>query len=123
MAYLTGTISLNVYTDTTQTEFPQENLAQITKSFQSVVVTGASSPLFALAALGSQAVDLNGAGTVTGAYICSSATDINVNINGLGNILFHSGVPAYLPATITSMTITNASSTTATYVTVMLIAG
>lgn len=121
MAFLTGSMNIQVYTDASQTNFPtllsiNEGPAWTNNSIVSVQTTTIN-----IAASGSQAITLNGLSTVKRMYLLSDSQNVNVNINGLGNILFQAGDPAYMPATVTSLTITNTSSSIATNVTVALI--
>ena len=119
--FLTGKITLNAYTDSAETASPLENLPLITKEFTADDLVGAQPTVLSLAAGASQVISLNGIGAVKGLYLFSDGEDVNVNMNALGNLLFSSGYPAFLPATITTLTITNASATTATNVTLTLL--
>lgn len=122
MAFLTGSISLQVYTDTAQTNFPTQYALNETMTWTSSSVLSAQNTVVVLAGSGSQTINLNGlTSTVKRISVFSDTSNINVNINGLGNILFQSGEPSYMPATITSLVITNSSSSVATTVTVALI--
>lgn len=123
MPFLTGTIELQMYTDSAQTEFPKELFPSVSKDFTNNSVTEAQTTIISLAANGgTQVVALNGVATVKGAYFYSNATDLVVNINGLGNMTFQAQTPGFIPATITSLTLTNNDVTNATTVTVVLIA-
>jgi hypothetical protein len=123
MAYLVGSMNIQVYTDSSQTNFPQQVVLNETPSWNDNSVTGVQPTIISLAASGSQTINLNGLTGVTGFYIYSSTANVNVNLNSLGNVLYKYGVPGFVPATVTSMVITNTSSTMATTVTVALIQG
>lgn len=123
MAYAIGTISLQVYTDTSDTVFPQLSVPNFSATFKDSTVTGVQPLYINLTASGSQTINLNGIGTPTKFYFYSDATDVNVNINGLGNILFKAMVPGFVPCQISSLVLTNSSSSTATNVTLVLVAG
>jgi hypothetical protein len=119
--FLNGKITLNVYSDASQTAFPLENIPLLTKEFTNSALVGVQPTVFALAGAATQTISLNGVGTVKRLYVYSDAQNINVNINSLGNILFQAGEPAYLPATVTTLIITNAHATISTNVTVILL--
>lgn len=123
MGYLVGSLSLQVYSDTNQTNFPQQVVLNETPSWSSSAITGCQPTIVSIAASGSQTISFNGLSGVTGFYFYSSATAVNVNMNGLGNIQFAAATPGFIPATVTSMVLANTSSTTATTVTVALIVG
>lgn len=122
MAYLVANVKLKAYTDTNQTEFPEQLVSNIEKEFTSSSVTEVQSLTISLAALGTQAITLNGVATVKRWYIYSSATDVTVEINGLSALTVQAAEPGYIPITLTSLTVNNASASTATTVTVVLIA-
>jgi hypothetical protein len=119
--FLTGKITLNVYQDSAQTPAPLLNIPSVAQAFQSSVVTGVQTSTVSVAASGTQAITLNGVGTVTGVFLYSDTSNVNVNINGLGNMVLHSGVPGFMPLTVSSLSINNASAA-ATNVTVILLA-
>lgn len=123
MAYVTGTISIEAYTDTADTVFPQLQLPNLTQTFKDSTVSGIQPLFINIAASGSQTINLNGVGTPTKLYFYSDTTDCNLNFNGLGNILFKAQVPGFIPAQISSLVVTNSSSSVATNVTLVLIAG
>lgn len=121
--YISGKIELQAYTDSAQTEFPKELVPSIEKEFANTAATEIQCTTLTLAGAASQAISLNGVGSITKIYLYSDATDLNVNINGLGNILYSAQVPGLMPLSVTSLTITNAHATTSTTVTLVLIAG
>lgn len=121
MAFCKGKLTLNYYNDSSDTEFPQVNVPLIDREFKAEDTQGVQTTVVSIAASASQTINLNGLTTAVGIYLFSSAADINVNMNGLGNILFAYNRPCYFPATITSLVITNTSATLATTVEVVLI--
>jgi hypothetical protein len=123
MAFLVGSMSIEVYTDPAQTNFPQQIIMNQAPTWTDNNVSQVQTSTIVLAASGSQVINLNGITGITGFYIYSSATAINVNLNGLGNIQYQFGVPGYVPASVTAMTITNTSSSVPTTVTISLIVG
>lgn len=120
MAFLTGNIELQIYTDSQQTEFPSELIPSISKTFEDTSVTGVQPLVFSLAASGTQAINLNGL-AVSRVYLHSASTALNVNFNGLGTVSYEAGIPGFMPITVTSLSVTNSSSSTATTVTVILV--
>lgn len=123
MAYLTGSITLKLYTDSAQTEFPQELIPSMLKSFQNTSVDSAQTTFISLAASGSQAINLNGTSNIQGMYVYSDSQDVTLAINGLSAITYKAGQAGFMPMVVTSLTVANSSSTTATNVTVILISG
>lgn len=121
MGFMTGTIAINFYDDSADTEFPLVNAPQISRNFKSTSALEVQTTIIVLPASGSQAISLNGLDTVTGIYIFSNATSINMNMNGLGNITIGANRPGYLPASISSCILTNTSSTTDTTVEITLV--
>lgn len=123
MSFLTGSLNLDVYTDTAQTEFPNENLVKIFKEFSSSVITEAQITSISLAASGSQAISFNGVGTVKRFYLYSDAAALTLTINGSATTFtYEAGMPGYIPIQLSSLTIVNASSSVATTVTLAMIA-
>jgi hypothetical protein len=122
LAFLTGTIQFKAYIDSAETEFPQELVSDIKKEFENDAITEVQSTTISLAAGGSQSITLNGVSPVKRWYLYSSSTALTIDVNGLGNMTFQAGEPGYIPITLTSLSITNASGTTATTVTLILIA-
>ena len=120
MGFLTGTVEVNFYNDSTDTEFPLVNVPNIRRTFKSSDALEVQTTVVSLAASGSQVISLNGLDTVNCLYLFSTAADILVNINALGNISMAFNRPAIMPASITSLTITNASATDATTVEILL---
>lgn len=118
---LVGSIGLQVYTDSSQTNNPQLLMPSITQSWTSSTVTGVQTETVSLAALGAVTVNLNGLTSVKGLFIYSDTTNVSVNINSVGNITCNASIPGFIPFTVTSLVITNASATTATNVTYSLI--
>lgn len=108
MGFLTGQLVINVYDDVSDTNFPLINIPLINRIWKNGTVTQQQFAKYALVASGSISVNVNNTAP-TRMYLYSDEADINVNINGLGNLLFTSGEPAYLPATVTSLVITNTS--------------
>lgn len=123
MAFLQGTISLEVYSDVQQTEFPKELIPQIAKDFQDLTITGAQVSQIPLAASGSVTVNFNSIGTVKRWYLYSDTTDLNVNMNGLGDVTYETGIPGFVPIQLSSLVLTNASATTATTAFLVLVTG
>jgi hypothetical protein len=123
VAFLTGQLIFKVYTDSAQTDFPQELFPGITKSFSDTTVTGLESLYESLAASGSVTINLNSLSNITGVYLYSDSTDINVAINGGSAITYKASIPGYMPLVITSLTLTNSSSTTATNISLVLVKG
>ncbi len=122
MAFLVGSMSIQVYTDAAQTNFPTLFSINEGPSWTNSAILSVQTTTIALAGAGTQTINLNGlTASVKRMYLFSDAQNINVNINGLGNILFQAGDPCYMPATVTSLVITNANATLATNVTVSLI--
>jgi hypothetical protein len=120
--FLEGSVQLKVYADAEQTQFPQELLPSYLNKW-SAEPSGVQTIVVSVPASGSQSINLNGLSNVTGVMIFSDAYDINVNINSLGNILYKAGVPGFMPLVVTSLSVTNTSSTYATNVTVAIISG
>lgn len=123
MAFLTGTINLNVYTDANQTQFPQLNLPNFAASWTNNAVTGVQPLYLNIAANGTQVINLNGLTSVTQFYIYSDNANLNLTLNGTSGFSVKFGVPGYVPIAVTSMTIANASGASATNVTLILIQG
>lgn len=123
MAFLTGKVKLLAYKDSAETEFPKQKIVDEDFDFEDLTVTAAQPCYVALAALGSVTISFTGLGTVNTAYIISDSQNITVNLNGLGNLTLRAGIPCLIPATLTSMVVTNASASTATNVEVVLISG
>ena len=123
MGFLTGNVSVLVYKDSAQTEFPQQKIVDIDQAMTDDSVAEAQVLYIALAASGAQTVNLNGVSSVEKLFIYSDTTDLNVNINGLGDIPYKAGTPGIMPLSVSSLVITNASSSLATTATVALISG
>jgi hypothetical protein len=121
--YLEGKIEFLVYRDTAQTEFPQKKVTELSEIFNSTSVDESQVLDISLAALGSQTINFNGVGTTNYIYIYSDTTDINVNFNALGNILFKAQIPSHLGIEATSCVITNSSASTATNVYIAMVTG
>lgn len=119
--FLSGTLELQIYNDASQTDFPTVLVPQIKRTFSDTSTAEAQLTVINIAASGSQAITLNGVDTVTRMYLYSSSADIQVNINALGNITMKYGEPCYAPFTVSSLTITNTSSSVATTVEILLI--
>lgn len=119
--YLSGKVEVQIYNDSAQTDFPSVLVPKITREFSDNSSAEAQLTVISLAASGSQTIQLNGVDTVTRMYLYSSSADIQVNINSLGNINMKYGEPCFAPFTVSSLTITNTSSTVATTVEVLLI--
>lgn len=122
MAFLTGTIAFKAYTDSAQTEFPQELVSDLSKDFANSALTGVESSTFSIAALGTQTINFNSVSSVKRFYIYSNTADITVNMNSLGNITCKAGIPGLVPFTVTTLIIGNSSASLATTVTVILFA-
>lgn len=122
MAFLLGTIDFKVYTDSSQTDFPTELVPQISKEFANSTVTEIQSTTITLVGAASQVISFNGVGTVKRWYLYSSATDLTVNPNAIGNLTFQAQEPGFCPITLSSLTITNASPSVDTIVTLVMIA-
>lgn len=123
MAFLTGTITVQVYSDTQQTEFPKELIPQISKDFQDLTITGAQVSQIPLAASGTVTVNFNSIGTIKRWYLLSDTTDLSVNMNGLGNVTYEAGIPGFTPIQLSSLVLTNSSSSLATTAFLVLITG
>lgn len=121
--FLEGKIELLVYRDAAQTEFPVKKVVDVSESFVNNSADEAQSTSISLAASGSQVLNFNTVGTTNYVYIYSDTADINVNINGLGNILFKAQIPSLIGAEITSLTVINSSALVATTVSVSLVTG
>lgn len=121
MPFLNVTLDIEIYTDSAQTEFPQELVPHIVKEFEDTAVTQIQATTVSIAANGSQTINLNGLTSVKRFYLFSDTTALNVNMNGLGNITYQAQEAGYCPLNITSLVLGNASSTTATTATVILI--
>lgn len=123
MAFLNGLISFRVYSDSSETEFPQELIPSISKEFENSEITEIQATTVVLAAAGSQTISFNSVGTVKRWYLYSSAADLTLNVNGLGSsITYQSMEPGYIPMTLSSLVITNASASVSTTVTLVMIA-
>lgn len=122
MAFLEANITLKVYTDSEQTEFPEELVTDISKSYINSDVTELQSTTIVLAGAGSQAITLNGVATVKRWYILSSITALSLVINGATAVTLQAAEPGYIPITLTSLTITNADPSVSTTVTFIPIA-
>lgn len=120
MAFLTGKIELLVYTDEAQTEFPMEKIPNISKEFEGLDIDGVMPFVTSLAASGTQTLNFNGL-SVKKIYIHSNLQNISVNINGLGAITYEAEIPGFMPLAVSSLVITNLSSTDPTTVTVIAI--
>lgn len=112
MAFVTGELKINVYNDSSDTNFPLINIPAISRTWKSETVTQEQFARYNIAASGSLTVALNSTAP-TRLYLYSDVANILVNINGLGNITFNMGEPAYLPANISSLVITNSSASLA----------
>lgn len=123
MAFLNGQLDLQIYTDAAQTEFPQISIPEISMPWTNSSVTGIQPLYFNLAASGTQAVTFNGLTGVTQFYLYSDAANLTLTINGTAGFTYTYGLPGFIPVTLTSLSITNASSTVATNVTLILIKG
>lgn len=123
MAFLNGSIELRLYADSSQTEFPKELIPHIDKEFSDTTVTGAEVVYIPLAASGSQTVNFNSVGTVKRFYLYSNTTDLSVNMNGLGTVTYEAQIPGFMPIQLSSLVLTNSSSTTATTAVLVLITG
>lgn len=123
MSFLSGTIEFRVYTDSAQTEFPTELVPSISKEFSNDSITEIQATSFVLAASGSQAINFNGVGTVKRFYLYSDAADLTLTINGgVTTYTYTAGEPGYVPIQLSSLTIANASSSSSTNVTLVMIA-
>lgn len=122
MPFLTASIELTAYTDDNQTEFPQELVPSISKEFSSSSITELQSTTVVLAASGSQTISFNGVGTVKRWYLFSSAADVTLAINGGAALTYQGQEPGYVPLTLSSLVITNASASVSTTVTLVMIA-
>ena len=123
MAFLTGSITLKLYTDSAQTEFPQELIPSMLKSFQNTSVDSAQTTFISIAASGSQAITLNGTSNIQGLYVYSDVADITLALNGLAAITYKAGQAGFMPMVVTSLTVANSSASAATNVTIILISG
>lgn len=123
MAFLTGKVKVKIYTDSAETEFPKELILDFDKDFEDVTVDEVETVRISLAASGSQAINVNGVGTIQKVLIYSDTTDLTVAFNGLSAITYKAGVPGMMPLELTSLTVTNASGSSATNVLVVLITG
>ena len=121
MGFFKGKLELDFYNDSADTEFPEVNVPSIKRSFKASSAAEVQTTVISLAASGTQAISLNGLDSIDGLYIYSVSTAITVDINGLGNITLAVGRPSVLFGTITSLSITNTSASTATTVEVMLV--
>lgn len=122
MAYLVNNIEFKVYSDTSETEFPQQLLASVSKEFSSSTVTELLTVSVVLAGAGAQTINLNGVGTIKRWYLYSSSTALNVNMNSLGDVTYQAQEAGYTPITLSSLVITNASASDSTTVTFIGIA-
>jgi hypothetical protein len=124
MAYLTGTIEFKVYTDSAQTEFPQELVPSIKKEFSDNSISEVQATTISLPASGSQAINLNGVATVKRWYLYTDASSLTLTINGSATTFtYNPGIPGFIPMTLTSLSITNDSASAATNVTLVLVTG
>lgn len=122
MAFMTGSMNIQIYTDAAQTNFPQLFSFYEQPTWTNSAILSVQTTTINIAGAANQTINLNGlTASVKRMFLFSDAQNINVNINGLGNILFQAGDPCYMPATITSLVIANAHATLATNVTVALI--
>ena len=119
--FLSGNLEIQIYNDSAQTDFPSVLVPKIKREWSDSSTAEAQLVVVSLAASGSQAISMNGLDTVTRMYLYSTAADINVNMNGLGNIQMKYGEPCYAPLSISSLTITNTSGSVATTVEVLFI--
>lgn len=113
-------ISLVAYSDANETAFPSQKLIDFQKEVDNTALTGLESTTIALPASGSQSLNLNGIGSVTGALVYTDASDCTLTLNGNAFTL-KAGTPGLLPLVITSVAVTNLSSLIATNVTIMLL--
>lgn len=123
MAFINGTIQLQAYLDSAQTVFPQLSLPNFNATWNNSSVTSIEPLYFNLAASGSKTINFNGLTGITEFYLYSDATALTIALNGGSAISYKAATPGYIPLAATSMVIVNASGTTATNVTLVLIAG
>lgn len=119
MAFLIGELKVQAYNDTSDTNSPLVNIPNIDRKWKNSALTQDQVALYNIPANGTITVNVNGI-SPTRLYLYADLANIQVNINALGNILFALGEPAYMPATVTSLVITNTSATLAVNVEVGL---
>jgi hypothetical protein len=122
MAFLVGSMDIQVYTDSAQTDFPTKFSLNERPEFADSAITEVQTTTVLLAPSGSQTINFNGVGTVRRFFVFSDTADITVNMNSLGALTCKAGDPGWVPFEITSMVITNASASLSTTVTVSLVA-
>lgn len=122
MPFLKASIGVTAYTDDNETEFPQELVPSITKEFTNSDITEIQSTTVVLAPSGVQSISFNGVGTVKRWYIFSNVADLTLAINGGTPVTCQGSEPGYVPITLTSLSITNASASVSTTVTLVMIA-
>lgn len=122
MAFLVGSMDIQVYTDSAQTDFPTKFSLKEQPAFSDSSITQVQTTTFTLAALAANTINFNNVGTVKRFFVYSDTTNVTVNMNGLGALTCIAGDAGWVPFQITSMVVTNSSSTLATTVTVSLVA-
>lgn len=121
--FLSGTLNLQIYSDSAQTVYPQLSQPNLNVTFTNSAVTGKEELYFSLAASASQTINFNSLSGVTQWYINSDAANLSLQINGASAMTYTFGIPGYIPLTLTSLIVTNASSSVATNVHLILIKG
>lgn len=121
--FLNGSLSLQIYADTSQTVFPQLNQPNLAIDWTNSSVAGSEQLYFNLDALGSQTINLNNLTGVTQWFINSDATPLNLTINGTAGFVCSAAIPGYIPIALTSLIIANSSASIATNVNLILIKG
>jgi len=121
MPYMTGKVELTIYNDAAQTDFPLVNVPSISRTFSDTDVAEVQTTVITLAASGSQAITFNGLDSVTKWALFSSTSDLTLTINGTAGFTYKAGIPGWIPITLTSLTITNASSSVATTVELVMV--
>lgn len=122
--FITGSIELKVYSDAAQTEFPQQIVTWFKRALDDSTAVAQQSTTVSIAASGTQAFNLNGLTSIDRFFLYSDTANVTLTINGSATPLtLKYGVPGFIPITVTSMSITNTSSTLATNVTFIPITG
>lgn len=121
--FLIGQLDLLIYRDVSQTEFPQKKICDISESIEDTAVAEAQESTFSLAASATQAINFNSLTPVRKVYIYSDTNDLSVSFNGGAALTYKAMIPGIMPIQLTSLSVTNSSSSTATTVSVVLVTG
>lgn len=121
MSFLVGSIKLQVYNDSAQTEFPKINLPAIEQDFSKTTVTAVQA--VSIPVVAAATYTLTPTDHCSGLYIYSDNSAIDLSIDGGAALTIAAGIPGFLPVTVITSVGLHNTTLVDTNVTLILVQG